>query len=84
MVFNGLGIQSGKVRSQGFTLIESMVVVVILSIPAAVVVPRVMDRLERASRIISTLLSILENAGVLYPWGNWVQSTFGINEQGHR
>ena len=69
-----------KPGNMGFTLLELMVVVVILSILAAVVIPRVMDRPERASRIFSTLLSVLETAGVLYPWDNWVQSTFGIND----
>ena len=42
-----------KTDQRGFTLIELMVVVVILSILAAVVIPRVMDRPEQA-RISAT------------------------------
>lgn len=37
--------------ARGFTLIEVMVVVVILSVLAAIVVPRIMDRPEQARRV---------------------------------
>mgnify|MGYP001091084161 FL=1 len=38
----------GKAKSQGFTLIEIMVVVVILGILASIVVPRIMSRPDEA------------------------------------
>ena len=41
------GIMSSYSPQRGFTLIEVMVVVVILSILAAVVVPRIMDNPEK-------------------------------------
>jgi general secretion pathway protein G len=56
---------------QGFTLIEVMVVVVILSILAAIIVPRIMDRPEKA-RIVKAKADIrsLESALNLYRLDN--------------
>lgn len=56
----------------GFTLIEIMVVVVILSILAAIVVPRIMDRPDQA-RIVKARqdISSLENALKLYKLDNY-------------
>ncbi len=56
----------------GFTLIEIMVVVVILSILAAIVVPRIMDRPEQARRVKARQdIRILENALRLYKLDNY-------------
>ena len=54
-------------KSQGFTLIEVMVVVVILSILAAIIVPKVMDRPDTA-RLVKAKSDIraLESALNLY------------------
>jgi general secretion pathway protein G len=56
---------------QGFTLIEVMVVVVILSILAAIIVPRIMDRPDKA-RIVKAQADIraLESALNLYRLDN--------------
>jgi len=56
---------------QGFTLIEVMVVVVILSILAAIIVPRIMDRPDKA-RIVKAQSDIrsLESALNLYRLDN--------------
>ena len=62
-------------RQNGFTLIELMVVVVILSILAAVVIPRVMDRPEQARisaaknniRAISSALDMYRLDNFRYP-----------------
>ena len=56
---------------QGFTLIEVMVVVVILSILAAIIVPRIMDRPDKA-RIVKAQADIraLESALNLYKLDN--------------
>lgn len=43
--------QRPRVRQQGFTLIEIMVVIVIMGILAALVVPRVLDRPDQARRV---------------------------------
>lgn len=55
----------------GFTLIEIMVVVVILSILAAIVVPRIMDRPDQA-RIVKAQqdIRVIENALKLYRLDN--------------
>ena len=57
----------------GFTLIEIMVVVVILSILAAIIVPRIMDRPDQA-RIVKARQDIraLESALKLYKLDNFV------------
>ena len=56
---------------KGFTLIEVMVVVVILSILAAIIVPRIMDRPDKA-RIVKAQADIraLESALNLYKLDN--------------
>lgn len=64
----------------GFTLIEVMVVVVILSILAAIVIPRIMDRPDQA-RIVKAKQDIraLESALNLYRLDNF---TYPSTEQG--
>lgn len=59
-------------RSQGFTLIEIMVVVVILAILAAAVVPRIMDRPDEA-RVTKAKqdIRVLESALELYRLDNF-------------
>lgn len=59
-------------RLSGFTLIEVMVVVVILSILAAIVIPRIMDRPDQA-RIVKARQDIraLESALNLYRLDNF-------------
>jgi general secretion pathway protein G len=66
--------------ASGFTLIEVMVVVVVLSILAAIVVPRVMDRPDEA-RIVKAQQDIraLESALNLYRLDNY---TYPTTEQG--
>ncbi len=71
--------QRSPIKSQlqrGFTLIEVMVVVVILSILAAVVVPRIMDNPDKA-RIAKTKQDIraLESALNLYRLDNFQYPT---------
>lgn len=66
---------AGRDSHKGFTLIELMVVVVILSILAAVVIPRVMDRPEQARisaaknniRAISSALDMYKLDSHQYP-----------------
>ncbi len=67
-------------RQGGFTLIEVMVVVVILSILAAIVVPRIMDRPDQA-RIVKAKQDIraLEAALNLYRLDNF---NYPTTEQG--
>ena len=77
-------LQSTQMRSQsrtisrhisGFTLIEVMVVVVILSILAAIVVPKIMDRPEQARvtkakndiRALEAALNLYRLDNMLYP-----------------
>lgn len=62
---------AARVAQRGFTLIEVMVVVVILSILAAIVVPRIMDRPDTA-RITKAQADIraLESALNLYKLDN--------------
>jgi general secretion pathway protein G len=59
-------------RTRGFTLIEVMVVVVILSILAAIIVPRVMDRPDTA-RLVKAQSDIraIESALNLYKLDNF-------------
>lgn len=60
-------------RQSGFTLIEIMVVVVILSILAAIVVPKIMDRPDQA-RIVKVQqdIRVIESALKLYKLDNYV------------
>lgn len=69
-----------RCKAAGFTLIEVMVVVVILSILAAIVVPRVMDRPDEA-RIVKAKQDIqaLESALNLYRLDNY---NYPTTEQG--
>jgi len=67
-------------KFQGFTLIEVMVVVVILSILAAVIVPKVMDRPDTAREVKArTDLRALESALNLYKLDNF---NYPSTEQG--
>lgn len=67
-------------QSGGFTLIEVMVVVVILSVLAAVVVPRIMDRPEQARLVKAKQdVRVLENALRLYKLDNF---SFPTTDQG--
>lgn len=63
--------KSSRAAERGFTLIEVMVVVVILSILAAIVVPRIMDRPDTA-RVTKAQADIraLESALNLYKLDN--------------
>ena len=67
-------------RSRGFTLIEVLVVVVILSILAAIIVPQIMDRPDQA-RVVAAKADIraLEGALKLYRLDNGV---YPSTEQG--
>jgi len=67
-------------KSQGFTLIEIMVVVVILGILAGLIVPRIMGRPEEARRTKAALtLRSLDSALKLYKLDNGV---YPSTEQG--
>jgi len=67
-------------KIQGFTLIEVMVVVVILSILAAVIVPKVMDRPDTAREVKArTDIRALESALNLYKLDNF---NYPSTEQG--
>ena len=65
-----------RFKASGFTLIEVMVVVVILSILAAIVVPKIMDRPEQA-RVVKAKNDIraLEAALNLYRLDNMIYPT---------
>lgn len=71
---------SGNARDAGFSLLELMVVVVILSILALVIVPRIIDRPDQArvARVQSDLAT-LESAVNLYRLDNFRYPT---TEQG--
>ena len=61
-----------KQKSRGFTLIEVMVVVVILSILAAIIVPRVMDRPDTARLVkVQSDIRAIESALNLYKLDNF-------------
>jgi general secretion pathway protein G len=74
------GTENSDCRDAGFSLLELMVVVVILSILALVVVPRVIDRPDQArvARVHSDL-SVLSSAIKLYRLDNF---QFPTTEQG--
>ncbi|MCK4839444.1 MAG: type II secretion system major pseudopilin GspG [Desulfobulbaceae bacterium] len=56
----------------GFTLIEIMVVVVILSILAAIVVPKIMDRPDQARLVkVAQDIRVIESALKLYKLDNY-------------
>lgn len=69
-------------REAGFSLLELMVVVVILSILALVIAPRIMDRPDQA-RIarVRTDLNVLESAVSIYRLDNY---TYPTTDQGLR
>jgi len=61
-----------KKQTRGFTLIEVMVVIVILSILAAIIVPKVMDRPDTARLVkAKTDIRALESALNLYKLDNF-------------
>ena len=63
-------------KQSGFTLIEVMVVIVILGILAAIVVPKVMDRPDKARLIkVSQDLRSIESALNLYRLDNYQYPT---------
>lgn len=66
----------GPLNRRGFTLIEIMVVVVILSILAAFVVPKIMDRPDQA-RIVKVEQDVraIESALQLYKLDNYIYPT---------
>jgi general secretion pathway protein G len=67
---------STKRLIQGFTLIEVMVVVVILSILAVLVVPKIMDNPDKARRLkVEQDLRAVETALKLYKLDNYVYPT---------
>jgi general secretion pathway protein G len=67
-------------NSQGFTLIEIMVVMVILGILAGLIVPRIMDRPEEARRTKASIqIQAIEQALKLYKLDN---GEYPTTEQG--
>lgn len=72
--------RSRRRHATGFTLIEVMVVVVILSILAALVIPRIMDRPEQA-RIVKAKndIRVISNQLQLYQLDNY---TYPTTDQG--
>jgi general secretion pathway protein G len=61
-----------KQKSQGFTLIEVMVVVVILGVLASIIVPKVMDRPDTARLVkANTDIRAIESALNLYKLDNF-------------
>jgi len=69
-----------RTKSEGFTLIEIMVVVVILGIMAALVVPNIAGRQEQAQRTaVESDLNALANALEFYRLDNF---TYPSTEQG--
>lgn len=69
-----------KLSTQGFTLIELMVVLVILGVLASLIVPRIMGRPEEARRIKAQIdIQSLETALKLYSLDN---GDYPTTEQG--
>ena len=72
---NQTKVRSSVLNLRGFTLIEVMVVVVILSILAAIVVPKIMDRPEQARvtkaksdiRALEAALNLYRLDNMVYP-----------------
>ena len=71
-------------KASGFTLIEVLVVVVILSILAALIVPRIMDRPDQARMIAAKSdIQAITNALKLYRLDNGVYPTTEQGLRGH-
>jgi general secretion pathway protein G len=71
---------SKSIKNQGFTLIEVMVVVVILSILAALVVPKIMDNPDKARLLkVEQDIRAIETALKLYKLDNY---TYPTTDQG--
>ncbi|MCK5521884.1 MAG: type II secretion system major pseudopilin GspG [Thiomargarita sp.] len=67
---------SKNIKNQGFTLIEVMVVVVILSILAALVVPKIMDNPDKARLLkVEQDIRAIETALKLYKLDNYIYPT---------
>jgi general secretion pathway protein G len=72
--------KSKNIINQGFTLIEVMVVVVILSILAVLVVPRIMDNPDKARLLkVKQDIRVIETALKLYKLDNY---TYPTTDQG--
>jgi len=60
-----------RIRNQGFTLIEILVVIVILGVLAGLIIPRIMDRPEEAKQLKAKIqIESLETALNLYKLDN--------------
>ena len=74
------GMSSKRCKSDGFTLIEIMVVIVILGILAGLIIPRIMGRPEEARRMKARVqIESIETALKLYKLDNGV---YPSTEQG--
>lgn len=72
--------KNDQMKSQGFTLIEIMVVLIILGILAGLIIPRIMGRPEQARRMKARVqIESIETALKLYKLDN---GTYPTTEQG--